>query len=388
MKILILTQPLYNNYGGILQAYALQTVLKRMGHDVTTDSKPYKNPSIVRRIAGVLKRIIFKYVLRKNISTSVFFPFLISTKTWNIINQHTLRFVKENISTVDFFKGKRRPKVKAVKTYDAIIVGSDQVWRKQYSDVSAHLLDFTKGMNIKRIAYAASFGKDDLSEYTSELIEYTAKLAKQFDAISVREDSGVSLCKKYWNVEAVHLLDPTLLLDKNDYLQLIEHDSKHVSLYQGDLFVYILDRTTEKQQIVNRISSTLLLSAFEILPEKISSSNNLKELDKYIYHPVTQWLRSFIDAKFIVTDSFHGTVFSIIFNKPFIVIGNKDRGLVRFSSLLRVFNLENRLISSSYKLSNEVILAKINWDNINNILSDKRIESMRFLSDNLRYEYT
>ncbi|MDR1180533.1 MAG: polysaccharide pyruvyl transferase family protein [Bacteroidales bacterium] len=383
MKILILTQPLRNNYGGILQAYALQTVLKRMGHDVVTDSKHYRNISITRRTAGVLKRIIFKYILRRNISDSVFFPF-IASKTWNTINRHTLRFVKENMTTVDFFKGKKRPDIKTVKVYDAIVVGSDQVWRKQYSNVPTYLLDFTKGMNIKRIAYAASFGTNDLSEYTPRLIKRTAKLAKQFDAVSVREDSGVFLCATYWNVEATHLLDPTLLLDKNDYIQLIEHDSKYVSPSQGNLFVYILDRTTEKQQIVNQISSTLHLSAFEMLPEKISNLKNLKELDKYTYPPVAQWLQSFADAKFIVTDSFHGTVFSILFNKPFIVTGNKKRGQARFSSLLRTFNLENRLVSSSRNEQvNEIILNKIDWSSINSIISCKRNNAIHFLNKDL-----
>jgi polysaccharide pyruvyl transferase WcaK-like protein len=384
MKILILTQPLRNNYGGILQAYALQTVLKRMGHDAVTDSKPYINTSVIRRIAGVIKRIIFRYVLRKNINTSIFFPFFIST-IQRTINLHTLRFVKENMATVDFFRGKSKPNRSGVKTYDAIVVGSDQVWRKLYSDVSAHLLDFTKGMNIKRIAYAASFGKDDLSEYTPKLIKHTAKLAKQFDAISVREDSGVSLCKKYWNVEAIHLLDPTLLLNRNDYIQLIEQDKRNISPVQGNLFIYILDRTAEKQQVVDKISSTLNLSAFEILPGNISILKNLKEkekYEKYIFPPVTQWLQSFIDAEFIVTDSFHGTIFSIIFNKPFIVTGNEERGMARISSVLKIFGLENRLIYPPTELNNEIIYGKIDWNNINNIISDRRKDAINFISDN------
>jgi hypothetical protein len=354
-----------------------------MGHDVMTDSKPHRNTSIARRTAGILKRIIFKYVLRRNINASVFSPFIVS-RTWNTINRHTLRFVKENISTVDFFKGKKRPDIKTVKAYDAIIVGSDQVWRKRYSNVPAHLLDFTKGMNIKRIAYAASFGTDNLSEYTPKLIKRTAKLAKQFDAISVREDSGVSLCATYWNVEAAHLLDPTLLLDKNDYMQLVAQDSKCVSPSQGNLFVYILDRTKQQQQIVSRISSTLHLSAFEILPGKMSTLKNLKELDKYTYPPVAQWLQSFMDAEFVVTDSFHGTVFSILFNKPFIVTGNTERGQARFSSLLRTFNLGNRLVSPSFNEHiNEIIMNKIDWNNINSIISCKRKDAIHFLNKDL-----
>jgi hypothetical protein len=236
-------------------------------------------------------------------------------------------------------------------------------------------------MNIKRIAYAASFGMDDLSEYTPKLIKHTAKLAKQFDAISVREDSGVFLCKKYWKVEAVHLLDPTLLLYKDDYIQLVVQDKKNISQSQGNLFVYLLDRTAEKQHIVNKISAMLHLSAFEIMPKSIFTLKDLNEIEKYTFPPVTQWLQSFIDAEFIVTDSFHGTIFSIIFNKPFIVTGNKERGLARFSSLLRIFNLENRLITFySDEHVNEIIFNKIDWDNINSIISCKRKDAIYFLN--------
>jgi polysaccharide pyruvyl transferase WcaK-like protein len=383
MKILILTLSLHNNYGGALQAYALQTILKKMGHDVVTDSKPYKNPSIIRRIAGALKRIIFRYILRRDIETSVFLPFLTSAAS-NVTNKYTLRFVEENMNTIDFFKGKKYPNRRLVKIYDAVIVGSDQVWRKQYSNVSACLLDFTKEMNIKRIAYAASFGTDNFSEYSSGLIKRTAKLARQFDAISVREDSGVSLCKKYWDVDAVHLLDPALLLNTTDYIRLVEQDRKNISPSKGNLFVYILDQITEKQQIVNKISSELHLTPFEILPPKVLFRKDLKELEKYIFPPITQWLQSFMDAKFIITDSFHGTVFSILFNKPFITIGNRERGMARFSSLLKIFGLENRLVSSLHEFNHEIVFNKINWNHINNIISDKRKESIRFLSDNLK----
>jgi hypothetical protein len=233
-------------------------------------------------------------------------------------------------------------------------------------------------MNIKRIAYAASFGKDDLSEYTSKLIKYTAKLAKQFDAISVREDSGVFLCEKFWNVDAVHLLDPTLLLDKDDYIQLVEQDSKNIIPSQSNLFVYILDRTTEKRQIVNSVSSALYLSAFEILPEDISTLKDLKNLKKHTFPSVTQWLQSFIDAEFIVTDSFHGTVFSIIFNKQFAVLPNQRRGITRIESLLKLLEIENRVISS---LDFAITMPPIDYKKINDILIYERNKSSEFLTN-------
>jgi hypothetical protein len=366
-----------------LQAYALQTVLKKMGHEAVTDSKPYGS-TIIRRIVGTVKRTVFRYILRKEINThSVFYPLLLSAGVMSTISRHTVRFAKENMTTVDFFKGRSKPNRAEAEIYDAIITGSDQVWRKRYSNVPVYLLDFTKGMNIKRIAYAASFGTDDLSEYTPRLIKHTAELAQQFDAISVREDTGVFLCKKHWGVEAVHLLDPTLLPAKDDYIRLVRQDSKNITPSRGNLFVYILDSSAEKQRITDKVSTALHLSAFEILPEDIHTLRNRKGLEKYTFPPVTQWLQSFMDAEFVITDSFHGTVFSIIFNKPFITTGNQSRGMARISSLLKMFNLEDRLISASDGITDEILFNKTDWQNINSIISDKRKESVRFLSDSL-----
>jgi len=98
---------------------------------------------------------------------------------------------------------------------------------------------------------------------------------------------------------------------------------------------------------------------------------------------VCQWLKSFIDAEYVVTDSFHGCVFSIIFNKPFIAIGNKDRGMARFNSLLKMFNLEDRLISSADELADKLLLSKINWASINYKIIKERKKSNDFLQKNL-----
>jgi hypothetical protein len=379
MTLLILTQPLANNYGGILQAYALQTVLKRMGHSVVTDAKPYRYTTPLLCAAKVAQAIIFRYILKKEVdSASVFFPFHIP-KIRQTIFRYTLRFVKEHISTIDF-----RPSRKAAKPFDAIIVGSDQVWRRCYSNVPLHMLDFTRGMHIKRITYAASFGTEDLSEYPKKLIKRTAKLAQLFDAISVREDSAVQICKKYWNRDAIHLLDPTLLLDPDDYRQLLQRDSQVPHPSPGNLFVYILDRSPKKQQIISHVASSLHLSPFEVFPEDARFPTLPKDLEKHTYPPVSQWLQGFIDAQFIVTDSFHGTLFSILFNKPFLTIGNPGRGMARFSSILKTFQLENRLVNTFDPCQlNQILASPIPWNPINQTLAQKREESFRFLNQHL-----
>lgn len=377
MKVLILTQPLGSNYGGIIQAYALQAKLTELGLEVDTNID-FKKRFIIKRILGNLKRFVLRRILK------VRYPLVFSDDMKNIYTKNTGRFIKENIKTVNLFNGKNKPDNEIVKNYDAFVVGSDQVWRKSFSDIGMHLLDFTNKLNVLRVSYAASFGLDDLFEYSTKLVKGSAKLARRFDAISVREDSGVDICKKYWDVTARQLIDPTLLLNKSDYIELIERDADNTILSNGKLFAYILDKSNDKKSILTNVSSKLGLKIFEILPDKpISKKDFYEKTENYMLPPVTQWLRGFFDANFVVTDSFHGCVFSIIFNKPFIAIGNSARGLTRFVSLLKKFNLDNRLILSTADLSDDLIFSEIDWNMVNGIIKKEQKQSFGFIQGNL-----
>ena len=331
MRICILTQPLHTNYGGLLQAYALQTVLKRMGHEVWTEDRKENKKTLFQNVKYLAKIVLGPV-------RHLYYP---TSKERSIISQHTDAFIKKYITTTEPVFSQQKSGLERYG-FEGYIVGSDQVWRPCYSfGLRNYFLDFTEGMNVKRVAYAASFGTDEW-EFTPEETRECAILAQKFDAISVREDSGVILCKNYLGVNAVQLLDPTMLLDKEDYLKIVcqEQEKKH----KGKIMVYILDASSEKQQIVQYVSSKLGLQSFSVMPECKFSDVGSKGLKKCIFPSVTEWLKGFEDADFIVTDSFHGTVFSIIFNKPFVAIANKSRGLSRFTSLLRMFNMENRLI--------------------------------------------
>lgn len=367
---LIITMKLGSNYGGIIQAYALQSFIKKFGSKVFT-STPTKSSKIRRRIGDIKRSISSK--------NNQFVPNL---QEENLIFTNTKNFIKSNIDTINIYDklGKINPKI---NNFSNIIVGSDQVWRANYVTVPDYLLDFVSNDNTKKISYAASFGKDDLSEYNPELIKRTAILAKKFDAISVREDSGVNICKEKWDVDAVQLVDPTLLIQKEEYIELIENDKTMES--NGDLFVYILDRSGDKQTIVDMIAKKLNLKPFEIMPPTCNSRKEFhKNSQKFTLPPVTQWLRSFMDAKFIITDSFHGCVFSIIFNKPFIAIGNEGRGLTRFTSLLKVFKLENRLVLDSSDLTDDLISSNIDWTKVNDIIKFEQTRSSNFLKENCK----
>lgn len=348
MKMLILTQPLHTNYGGLLQAYALQQILKGMGHDVVTDRL-----GVVRELPLWNRALRFLYhatqfYILKNYRyypyRYLFVSFDKESKAKRSIAVNTERFVNTHIDTIDLLTRNNEHVIDAVRQFDAIVVGSDQVWRATMSDIPTYFLSFTKAMKMKRIAYAASFGTDDLNEYSKMDMKIASESIKLFDAVSVREKSGVRLCRDYFKMDAVHVLDPTMLLSKDDYLKLIESEDSPCSADM--LLTYVLDRAPEKNEIINKIGNALHLTPYENGPVKYFSN--------------------------------HGTVFSIIFNKPFVAILNSERGASRFISLLSILGLENRLISTGDEVSEEH-LRPIDYTEVNKILNEWKLKSINYI---------
>ncbi len=376
MKIGILTQPLHNNYGGLLQNYALQSVLSSLGHEVLTINIQNKEISLFRKIASIIKRSLLRIL-----GHDIVIRTLPTIKESKIISQNTQQFVKHNIKTTNLISNKVNKKLLVDYYFDAYIVGSDQVWRPCYSpQQSTFFLDFLKDdVTVKKLAYAASFGVSDWEFSDAETKEY-GKLLKLFDAVSVREETAVDLCKKYFDVEATHLLDPTMLLNKDIYMKLVKES--HVKKSPGNLFTYILDKSSEKDQIIDFVVQKYDLNSFSVMPQRSFNEPDRVDIQDCVFPYVEEWIRGFIDAKYVITDSFHGTVFSILFNKPFISIANKNRGITRFTSLLKLFHLEDRLIFSS-KDFNKESLKEIDWERTNAILIHEKEKSMQFLSYNL-----
>lgn len=363
MKIGILTLPLHTNYGGILQAYALQTVLERMGHEVRhIEIKPFLRNSKFARFKHHFSP--YKKMLKiKAIPNS---------KTRDI-GRHTWFFAYKHIKIDEYAGIDEIPKEK----YDAFVVGSDQIWRKYYVNMSNvftiqnAFLDFTENWNVKRLSYAASFGTDEWECDDKETVGLQ-KIAKRFDAISVRESSGIRLCKEYLHCDAVHLLDPTMLLDRKDYESLIKGDK----IKKQGIMTYILDEYEYTTTLIEQAQKALALPTFST---NIPYNKRDHHLRGVVQPPVEEWLRGFRDADFVITDSFHACVFSIIFNKPFIVIINKERGASRIMSLLDMFHLSNRIVYDEEQLVlSEAMLARPNCD-----LEIVRTQSIKFLKENL-----
>ena len=344
MKIGILTQPLHANYGGLLQNYALQQTLVRAGHEVETID--WGGGSGLRAMLYRMKERVLHAFLPNRFSPLKYKP---NNNEQAIIQRNTNHFINTYINhteAIHSYDGFVRQVARG--GYDAYVVGSDQCWRPCYNAfLPSMFLDFVQDKQVKRIAYAASFGTDKW-EFTPQQTAVCVPLAKKFDMVSVREDSGVKLCKEHLGVDAVHVLDPTMLLTKEEYIQLIEKEKEPKS--NGTLFNYILDPDARKSAFIQKVAKAKGLKAFQVLPKyqtETRTKDDVKNrIEDCVFPGVTTWLRAFMDAEMTIVDSFHGMVFSIIFNKPFWAIGNVSRGMSRFTSLLKMFHLEDRLLDA------------------------------------------
>lgn len=380
MKIGILTQPLHSNYGGLLQNYALQQTLVRAGHEVETID--WGGGSGFRAMLYRMKVQVLHTLLPNRYPLLKYMP---NDKEKSIIQRNTHHFINTYINhteTIHSYEGFVSQAAKG--KYDAYVVGSDQCWRPCYNAfLPSMFLDFVQDKQVKRIAYAASFGTDKW-EFTPQQTAVCVPLAKKFDMVSVREDSGVKLCKEHLGVDAVHVLDPTMLLTKEEYIQLIEKEKEPKS--NGTLFNYILDPDAKKSVFIQKVAKAKGLKAFQVLP-KCQTETRTKEdvknrIGDCVFPGVTTWLRAFMDADMTIVDSFHGMVFSIIFNKPFWAIGNVSRGMSRFISLLKMFHLEDRLLDAD-NLDDVDFSKPIDWTMVNGILEEKRRECKKLLLTNL-----
>lgn len=253
---------------------------------------------------------------------------------------------------------------------DAFVVGSDQVWAPACNVPISYLgnmfLDFAPDFKGKRVAYAASFGSGEWT-YPPEWEAKCRVLAKKFDAISVREDSGVKLCKEHFGVDATHVLDPTLLLTRADYEKLLTWPAKQTN----KLFAYVLDTSAEKVAFIHRIADKLGL---ELIIK--GANDDLKWEDS-----IEGWLSDIRDSAMVVTDSFHGSVFAIHFHRPFLSIVNNKRGADRFTSLLGKLGLADRLVNDTK--DDDSFDGKIDWVSVDLKLCRERSLSMNFLMNAL-----
>ena len=353
MKIGIVTHPFRTNYGGILQAFALQIVLEKIGHEVYFVRKEQK-----KTIARSLAMLIIDRFPTLLGHISIFFNY------YKRMNFHA--FVKKNIHRYYTLSNSKNE-----NKLDALVVGSDQVWRKwsENWDVMFFFLEFAKDWNVKRYSYAASLGSDKWT-FNEEDTNKIVYLLNRFDSISVRERDAIEILKEKFNLKSRWNIDPTLLLTKEDYIRYL----CLMPIKKKSIISYILDEDPQKQKILKMLEDTLGSKAIKIG----SPQNTCRKRDESL-PSIESWLTNFIAAEYVVTDSFHGTAFSINFNKNFVVLSNHYRGQSRLLSILSLFGLENRLVNNDAEAKN-ILQTPIDWNRINKVLEMERKKSMDYLN--------
>lgn len=374
MRIAVITLPLHTNYGGILQAYALKTYLESMGHEVTVldrkDKMPlpkwWKAPFIYakRGLARLVKGPEAPEVFRE----------LRYRREYPVLSANTGKFIDRYVSPrlLNWYDDVKEGE------YDAFVVGSDQVWRPLYfGKIDDAFLAFTKDWDVIRVSYAASFGTDKL-EYEYMQLEECSALLERFDAVSVREDAGVAMCGEWFDCDrAVQVVDPVMLLGREEYESLSAGVSDHPC--RGRLVTYILDDAPEKKAVVDHM---LKVSGLEKSDVSVHADDLRVPVVERTVPALESWLAAFADAGFIVTDSFHGCVLSILFHKPFVAVGNSRRGMARIHSLLDRFGLDMRLVHGiDPEDDGSFFMEHPDWEGVDAVLAQEREKSEKFLRD-------
>ncbi|MFW5886270.1 MAG: polysaccharide pyruvyl transferase family protein [Bacteroidota bacterium] len=351
MKIGILTYHFSkNNFGAVLQTYASFQVLKKLNHEPQViNLLPGKKQNIKSKLKHFIKLYLFN-------------------------NIRFEQFKKTHLHlTEPFYSDENLHKLNS--RFDAFYVGSDQVWRASMSKerLIHYFLDFANDEKIK-VAYAASFG---ISKWEGdiEITKQIKPLIKRFNAIGVRENDGVTICKQTFNVDAKQVLDPTLLLDEKDYLKILKKNKK----FEGrDYIGYHLIQDREANgPLWKKVKTENTFRVINLFGEKKSvlSKRYLK------FNSIENWLYGVKNASLIVTDSFHCVIFSIIFQKNFVCIPNLHGGISRLNNLLNMLELQDRLCTAESLDFNYYISNSVNYSLVNEILIQQVKKSIGFLDN-------
>jgi len=376
IKVGVLNMQFANaNYGAVLQAAALANTLEKLGCEV-------EHINFLRKFAETKQKITLRSILQK---LKKFLLKLLKKRPkekpqtqvtgQEVFENFRIKWLKRSPKTFLYSSELKKYKF----DYDAVIVGSDQVWRWFYTrdTIKSFFLDFIHAP-AKKISYAASFGLDyfELDNDNPETLKIKDLISK-FSAISVREKSGVKICKETFGVNAIQVLDPTLLADVEFFNKIIETENLQQEENYSDIACCMLDYSELLQELLLK------------LQEKKYSTNiiyPMKEIEKSCHFiPVASWLKKIKETKFVITDSFHCVCMALLFEKNFVCIANPKRGLSRLDDLLSDVDLKNRIVMDNDNISKVMALfdENIQYDKAKKYFEHKREDALRFLKESL-----
>lgn len=368
MKIGIVTIHSHFNYGAVLQAFATQMVLKKLGHepqmiDYYTLDQEKNNKSRIVKVD--IKRILYFLVLRLDRK------YQIRLRRFSEFRK-LLSLSKRYYSKEEIYQN---PPV-----FDVYLVGSDQVWNMEKGIQSYNFLDFIKGPHVRKISYASSFGTSTIPDQNKEELK---ELLQDFTAISTREDEGVEIIKEATGRDATQVLDPTLLITKSQWQDLLPSEKNAPNNY---ILIYALNNSEESVMLVEAVRKRYRLPVFGIpmgykVPGKYKVDREIKDAGPWEFISLLE------NAKVVCTSSFHGLAFAINFEKTFFVVPHNTRNS-RLNSLLKSVGLEERQFFTSDKIKSmpdhELFM---DFAKTRNILDNLRQESLSFLKKNIPMSY-
>ena len=357
MKIGILTFHNAVNYGAILQAFALQNKLCNMGYDA--EIIDYRNPCISQgnsswNLSSLnIKKIIYACIAYRDNKKKIRKFILFRQQRLRLSNQI---YNRSNIS-------------ESVKYYDKFLVGSDQVWNfKLTNNDMTYLLDYCK-QNDMKYSYAASMGIEELNDQNKSIFSIQLNYFKK---ISVREKENAVLLRTIVSRPIEVMIDPVFLLNRNTWNNI----AKKPAITHKYILTYKLNDTPDTFAFASLLSKQTGYPVIALQAQYRRISNDFIKRRSDSPEEFIGWIQN---AEFVLTDSFHATAFSIIFNKKFMSFLKKGEGQgnSRIINLLRIFNLEDRI--GSLKNIN-LIKQSINYHTVNNIIKDEKDKAETYLN--------
>ncbi len=357
-----------DNYGTCLQAYALYAKIKELGY----------MPTIIRYVRSEKTANTKKGTIGK-ISK------VLETSPRNLVNYIlSYRMICDRKAGFEKFRQQFLNFSKAVsyryaiddgicKVFDGYICGSDMIWSEEFvKDWDYFFLQFAPEQ--KRIAYAPSFGNNVISLENQELC---GRMLSGIRHLSCREETGAAMVKQQFGADARQVLDPTLLMNKEEWNQILE--KKERAIQEKYTLTYVFGGLSgARERIVSQIKE-MKMGMYKVIP--MNRNQNKKDACKGILGP-EEFLHLYKDAEFIVTDTFHGMIFALIYEKPFIVLEREDGGhwakySDRMTSTLKMLGLEERYLSSRSTIPNR--FKELDYSGIRQTIQQKRKESMEYL---------
>jgi hypothetical protein len=363
MKIGIITFKSGDNYGCTLQCFALLSFLKQNGHE------PFLIEYQPNSFLLSLKRL-GRIILGRTKPRSSKDKKSIKIRAFN-------RFYNDYIPSTKKIYKSYFELISSLPLADAYICGSDQIWNWRTYDSTGYpwFLKFAP-KNTLKISYAASFGP---ATADPKFIEYIQPLLADFDFVSVRETEGQEICKIAGRKDTTLVCDPTLLLGKEDYCKLLNLNSIESPKTDSYGFCYMIGWKTDfpKDELVHFLEKKDLKLRFV-------ASQGMEEIFPSEYPTIPEWLNAYLNAELIITNSFHGTVFAILMQKPFItygLAGHSAKMNSRVITLLRTLGLESRLTDGKTPSVDDVFSKKIDWSVVNEKIEILRGQSIQFLKN-------